>query len=106
MSHAAIRITDISLTVFRWTGLGSVIYTRQSTPPGGESLIGLVTIHTDAGIEGHAFLGSSFRPVGIDARDGLVAVQGWAETAEITAPELAAIHENQNLILFSHSVAH
>jgi len=32
--------------------------------------------------------------VGIDAKGGRVAVQGWAETAEITAPELAMRFED------------
>jgi L-alanine-DL-glutamate epimerase-like enolase superfamily enzyme len=68
MAGGRLRITDVSLTVFKWTGLPSVTYTRQGTPAGGESEIGLVTIATDGGIEGHAFLGSSFRAVGIDAR--------------------------------------
>lgn len=68
MDHDRIAITDVSLTVFRWAGLAPVTYTRQSTPAGGEARIGLLTVSTDAGIEGHAFLGSSFRPVDIDAR--------------------------------------
>jgi L-alanine-DL-glutamate epimerase-like enolase superfamily enzyme len=66
--HRDIRITDVSLTIFRWTGLPPVTYTRNSTGPGGESRLGLVTVSTDAGIDGHAFLGASFRPVDIDAR--------------------------------------
>jgi L-alanine-DL-glutamate epimerase-like enolase superfamily enzyme len=61
-------ITDVDLTVFRWSGLQSVTYTRQSTPAGGESHIGLVSVRTAGGVVGHAFLGSSFRPVDIDAR--------------------------------------
>jgi L-alanine-DL-glutamate epimerase-like enolase superfamily enzyme len=70
MSHDARRkvtITDVTLTIFRWTGLTPVTYTRQGTPPKGESHIGLVAIHTDAGVTGHSFLGSSFRPVDSDA---------------------------------------
>ena len=64
----SLRITDVSLTVFRLAGLAPVTYTRQSTPASGEAHLGLVTVATDAGIVGHAFLGSSFRPVDIDAR--------------------------------------
>lgn len=63
-----VKITDVTLTLFRWTGLPAVTYTRNSTAGTGEANIGLVTIKTDAGIEGHAFLGSSFRPADIDAR--------------------------------------
>jgi len=67
-AHHDIKITDVTLTVFRWTGLPQVTYTRNSTKQSGEAHIGLVTVKTDAGIDGHAFLGSSFRPVDIDAR--------------------------------------
>lgn len=66
--HADLTVTDVSLTVFRWTGLPPVTYTRNSTGPDGEGRLGLVSIETDAGITGHAFLGASFRPVDIDAR--------------------------------------
>ncbi len=67
-AHNDIRITDVSLTLFRWTGLPPVTYTRNSTSGSGDCNLGLVTISTDAGIDGHAFLGSSFRPADIDAR--------------------------------------
>ena len=67
-AHSGIKIIDVTLTVFRWTGLPRVTYTRNSTAGTGEANIGLVTIKTDAGIDGHSFLGSSFRPVDIDAR--------------------------------------
>lgn len=70
-AHQDLTITDVSLTVFRWTGLPPVTYTRNSTRSDGESRLGLVTVETDAGISGHAFLGASFRPVDIDAR-GLI----------------------------------
>ena len=69
--HDSIRITDVSLTLFRWTGLPPVTYTRHSTSGNGEGQLGLVTVKTDAGIEGHAFLGSSIRSAAIDAR-GLI----------------------------------
>jgi L-alanine-DL-glutamate epimerase-like enolase superfamily enzyme len=59
------KITDLSVTMFNWnsapwqTGTGSF---------GGKRLLGIVTIHTDEGIEGHAFLGSSRQ--GADAYAG------------------------------------
>ena len=59
------KITDLSVTMFDWnsapwqTGTGSF---------GGKRLLGIVTIHTDEGIEGHAFLGSSRQ--GADAYAG------------------------------------
>ena len=60
-----VKITDVSVTMFHWksapwrTGTGAF---------GGQRLLGIVTIHTDAGVEGHAFLGSSRQ--GADAYAG------------------------------------
>jgi len=59
------KITDLSVTMFNWnsapwqTGTGSF---------GGKRLLGIVTVHTDEGVEGHAFLGSSRQ--GADAYAG------------------------------------
>jgi L-alanine-DL-glutamate epimerase-like enolase superfamily enzyme len=59
------KITDVSVTMFNWksapwrTGGGSF---------GGSTLLGIVTVHTDEGVEGHAFLGSSRQ--GADAHTG------------------------------------
>ena len=59
------KITDVSVTMFNWnsapwqTGTGSF---------GGKRLLGIVTVHTDEGVEGHAFLGSSRQ--GADAYAG------------------------------------
>jgi L-alanine-DL-glutamate epimerase-like enolase superfamily enzyme len=59
------QITDLSVTMFNWdsaawgTGTGSF---------GGRKLLGIVTVHTDEGVEGHAFLGSSRQ--GADAHTG------------------------------------
>lgn len=59
------KITDLSVTMFNWnsapwhTGTGSF---------GGNRLLGIVTVHTDEGVEGHAFLGSSRQ--GADAYAG------------------------------------
>jgi L-alanine-DL-glutamate epimerase-like enolase superfamily enzyme len=67
LHRTKIKITNVKLTVFIWPDLPSVSYTRQATK-GGEGRLGLVTISTDAGIDGHAFLGSSFRSAELDAR--------------------------------------
>lgn len=51
------KITDLSLTMFKW-----VVPSWRSSgviPFGGEKQLGVVTIHTDEGIEGHSFLGSA-----------------------------------------------
>ncbi|MCH8186742.1 MAG: mandelate racemase [Chloroflexi bacterium] len=60
------KITDLKVTMFRWhfapwkTGVGTAF--------GGQKLLGIVTIATDEGIEGHSFLGSSRQ--GADAYAG------------------------------------
>jgi len=60
-----VKITDVSVTMFNWkseawrTGTGAF---------GGHRLLGVVTVHTDEGVEGHAFLGSSRQ--GADAYAG------------------------------------
>jgi phosphoribosylformimino-5-aminoimidazole carboxamide ribotide isomerase len=41
--------------------------------------------------------------VGIDARDGKVAVEGWAETSEMTAPELARRFEDAGVAAIIHT---
>ena len=41
--------------------------------------------------------------VGIDARDGRVAVEGWAETSELTAIELARRFEDAGVALLIHT---
>jgi L-alanine-DL-glutamate epimerase-like enolase superfamily enzyme len=59
------KITDLSVTMFNWnsapwhTGTGSF---------GGNRLLGIVTVYTDEGVQGHAFLGSSRQ--GADAYAG------------------------------------
>src|SRR5438128_595696 len=40
-----LKITDVSLTIFEWALTESVTYTRMTTPKGGKSTLGLVTIH-------------------------------------------------------------
>ncbi len=59
------RITDLTITLVAW-----------QTPPtsyghaltfGGDKELGVLTLHTDAGVEGHAFLGSAARSAADDA---------------------------------------
>ena len=51
------KITDVKVTMFKWifepwkTGVGTAF--------GGDKLLGILTIGTDEGVEGHSFLGSS-----------------------------------------------
>ena len=50
------KITDLSVTLFKWD---SPAWTTGKMAFGGERRLGVVTVHTDEGIEGHSFLGSA-----------------------------------------------
>ena len=60
------KITDVTVTLFKWEGIPVTNYSPLSGKIGGESDLGLVTISTDEGIDGHAFLGSSSQPASLD----------------------------------------
>jgi L-alanine-DL-glutamate epimerase-like enolase superfamily enzyme len=64
-----LKISDVSVTLFAWEGLKPASYSFQSV--GGTSDLGLVTLRTDDGLEGHAFLGTAAHPASLDA-DGLI----------------------------------
>lgn len=53
------KITDLTVTLFAWDDIPATQYGRHSGKFAGRSDLGLVTISTDQGVEGHAFLGSS-----------------------------------------------
>jgi L-alanine-DL-glutamate epimerase-like enolase superfamily enzyme len=55
------KITDCTLTLFSWTGIPTTTYGRHTGQFAGTSQLGLLTLRTDAGVEGHAFLGSAMR---------------------------------------------
>lgn len=50
------KVTDLSLTLFKWK---SPEWRTGQMAFGGEVNLGIVTVHTDEGLEGHSFLGSS-----------------------------------------------
>jgi|TARA_B100001971_G_C17998716_1_gene436136 hypothetical protein len=54
-----VKITDVSVTLFTWDGIPATRYARQTGQFEGSSTLGLVTVHTDDGVDGHAFLGSA-----------------------------------------------
>jgi len=60
------KITDVTVTLFKWNDIPTTHYSALSGKIGGESDLGLVTISTDEGIDGHAFLGSSSQPASLD----------------------------------------
>src|SRR5712692_4676085 len=60
------KITEITLTLFAWESIPSTIYGHHTARPTGQSDLGLLRLVTDAGIEGHAFLGTSSNPASLD----------------------------------------
>jgi L-alanine-DL-glutamate epimerase-like enolase superfamily enzyme len=64
--EAAMKIIDVTLTLFGWESIPSTIYGHHTARPTGRSDLGLLSIVTDQGIEGHAFLGSSSNPASLD----------------------------------------
>src|SRR5437762_12634234 len=62
------KITDVHLTVFGWDDIPATTYGRHTGKFSGKSQLGLVTIETDEGVKGHAFLGSSMRGAHMDGQ--------------------------------------
>jgi len=60
------KITDVTLTLFAWEAIPTTRYATHSGTLGGASDLGLLTIATDEGIEGHAFLGTANKPASLD----------------------------------------
>ena len=61
------KIDAVELTLFAWDDIPPTKYTSGSQNQSGKSNLGLLTIKTDAGIEGNAFLGSATNPAETDA---------------------------------------
>src|SRR5438876_6536258 len=62
------KITDVHLTLFGWDDIPATTYGRHTGKFSGKSQLGLVTIETDEGVKGHAFLGSSMRGAHMDGQ--------------------------------------
>ncbi len=62
------KITDVHLTLFAWDGIPATQYGRHTGTFSGASQLGLLTIETDDGIRGHAFLGSAMRGAHMDGQ--------------------------------------
>jgi L-alanine-DL-glutamate epimerase-like enolase superfamily enzyme len=62
------KITDVTVTLFKWENIPTTFYSPLSGTIGGDSDLGLVTISTDEGIDGHAFLGTSSQPASFDTK--------------------------------------
>ena len=62
------KITDLTLTLFAWDDIPPTSYGAHSGTQNQASTLGLVAIETDAGITGHAFLGSAMFPADSDGQ--------------------------------------
>jgi L-alanine-DL-glutamate epimerase-like enolase superfamily enzyme len=62
------KITDVQLTLFAWDDIPATTYGRHTGRFSGTSQLGLVTIATDQGVQGHAFLGSAMRGAHLDGQ--------------------------------------
>src|SRR5439155_411047 len=71
-AHGSIRptmkITDVRLTLFAWDDIPATQYGRHTGRFSGSSQLGLLTIGTDEGVQGHAFLGSAMRGAQMDGQ--------------------------------------
>src|SRR6266487_2743540 len=63
----AMKIDAVELTLFAWDDIPPTRYTQGAQNTSGRSNLGLLRVSTDAGIEGHAFLGSAVNPAETDA---------------------------------------
>lgn len=61
------KIKDITVALFAWDDIPATRYGRHTGRFAGASDLGLVTVSTDEGLCGHAFLGSASRPASNDA---------------------------------------
>src|ERR1700759_5091728 len=59
------KIDDVSLAIFTWDNIPATNY-HTGTATAGNSNLGLLRIHTDEGLEGHAFLGSATNPASVE----------------------------------------
>lgn len=60
------KISDVTLTLFAWDDIPATSYGAHTGRFSGSSKLGLLSITTDAGITGHAFLGSAFYAADLD----------------------------------------
>ncbi len=60
------KITDLTITLFGWDDIPATRYAAHTGRFAGSSQLGLVTLATDQGVEGHAFLGSAYNSAHLD----------------------------------------
>jgi len=62
------KIDDVLLTLSAWDDIPATRYGSHTGKFSGRSQLGLLTLKTDEGVEGHAFLGAASRSATIDAQ--------------------------------------
>src|SRR2546428_4430688 len=62
------KIIDVRLTLFAWDDIPATQYGRHTGRFSGASQLGLLSISTDEGVQGHAFLGSAMRGAHMDGQ--------------------------------------
>jgi L-alanine-DL-glutamate epimerase-like enolase superfamily enzyme len=60
------KISDVTLTLFAWDGIPATSYGAHTGRFSGSSQLGLLSVVTDQGLTGHAFLGSAFHAADMD----------------------------------------
>ncbi|MDA1297068.1 MAG: mandelate racemase [Chloroflexi bacterium] len=60
------KITDVTVTLFAWDDIPAINYSPTSGRMSGSSRMGLVTISTDEGVNGHSLLGSASQGADFD----------------------------------------
>src|SRR5438093_835403 len=63
-----VKIAEVRLTVFAGDDIPATQYGRHTGRFSGSSQLGLLTIGTDEGVQGHAFLGSAMRGAQMDGQ--------------------------------------
>ncbi|QIR14996.1 enolase C-terminal domain-like protein [Shewanella aestuarii] len=61
------KITDVTVTLFKWDNIPMKSYDHSVKAVSSSSDLGLVRIHTDEGVEGHALLGLCVHPASLEA---------------------------------------
>ncbi|MBX3443588.1 MAG: hypothetical protein KF774_14370 [Planctomyces sp.] len=61
------HVDDVTLQVFPWDNIPTTYYSSSIKVGGAPSRLGLLTLTTSDGLEGHAFLGSALHSVDLDA---------------------------------------
>src|SRR6185312_4546896 len=64
---SGMKITDVTVTLFEWESKTATNVMHIDRKPGDKHDQGLVTISTDEGLQGHAFLGKAIDPASSDA---------------------------------------